>query len=115
MHPFPEQSEFLEFFGAEPELTDGGVVWFYNRLAFDFSVGAGNVRIEMEPASGILHVVWSEGEMERMRLDLNRVSGLILEREESQDTMVVRLSHLRANDLRLRLRPTLHLQWGDKA
>lgn len=115
MNPFPEQLEFLEFFGAEPRLTDPGIPWAYNCLVFESRASLDVVRLEIEPASHVLRIVWSQAAVERLRLELNRVTGLVLEREEGQDTLVARLSHPHADELRLRLRPTVHLQWGDRS
>ena len=115
MNPFPKEHELTEFFGALPKLTDAGVPWFYNCVAFEHVDGADVVRIEIEPASGILRVVWIQGTVERLRLDLNRVRGLSLDRDEGQDVLVAHLVDPRAGGLRLRLVPTVHLQWGDRA
>ena len=115
MKPFPKEHELTEFFGAAPELADVGIPWFYNRIAFEWVRQPDSVHIEIEPASYVLRVIWHQGLIERMRLDLNKVTGVSLDRDEGQDVLVAHLADPLADRLRLRLSPTVHLQWGDRA
>ena len=112
MNPFPKEHELTEFFGGLPQLTDAGIPWFYNGLTFVCAQGADVVRIEIEPADRILRVLWTRNAVDLVRLHLERVEGLRLDRDEGQDVLVVSLDRRDADDLRLRISPTVHLQWS---
>jgi hypothetical protein len=60
-------------------------------------------------------VYWTQGGVERLRLVFNRVAGLCLDRDEGQDVLVASFVRHDLYDMRLRLAPTVHLQWGDRA
>lgn len=113
MARFPDPVEMLEFFGCEPRSVDPGPSHYGTRV-YDIEVDVGRLRLEMHPAEGAVCAVWTQEGRERLRLDLHRVEQLRLEREEGQDTLVLRLRHAFADDLRLRVRPHVHLQWGDR-
>lgn len=114
MNPFPKESDLAEFFGVLPKLSDEGIPWFYNRVAFEHQRGVDCVQITIEPASGGLEIVWTQGSVERLRLELNRVRGLSLDRDEGQAVVVAHLADPLATDLRVRLLPSVHVQWGDR-
>ena len=114
-HLFPKGLALAEFFGARPTLCVGGVQWFYDCVALEYVRGDDVVHIEIDASCVILRVEWTQRSVERLRLDLNRVRGFSIDRDEGQDVLVVHLVDPRASDLRLRLAPTVHLHWGHLA
>lgn len=114
MKPFPAEYELIEFFGVLPQLCDPGVPWVYNRVTFACERGADRLHVELEPASMVLRVRWTQDGVERLRLDLHRVAGLTLDRAEGQDVLVASFARSEVADLRLRIAPSVHLQWGDR-
>lgn len=96
-------------------LRRGRVQWFYDCVALEYVRGDDVVHIEIDASCVILRVEWTQRSVERLRLDLNRVRGFSIDRDEGQDVLVVHLVDPRASDLRLRLAPTVHLHWGHLA
>jgi hypothetical protein len=115
MDPFPKEHELISFFESEPELLDKQVPWAYNQLRFEVRQGEDYIVCEIEPGYEQLRIRWQRGGTEVVTLDLNTVVGLVVEAEGGGETLVAMLRDPHLHDLRFRLRPKPHLEWGTDA
>ena len=112
MNPFPAEYELISLFEGEPTLLDSGVPWVYNQVTFETRTGEDHLHCEIEPASRQLRITWSRAGAELMRLELALVAGLIVESEKGREAMVVRFASPSVRELRLQVRPRVHVAWG---
>jgi hypothetical protein len=113
MKPFPDQYELIALFESEPAVTDAGVPWAYNHLAFKRTVGDSRIECEIEPGYQELRFRWFQRDAQLVDLDLHWVSGLTIESEKGREILV---AHFRERSglmpLRIQISPTVHVAWG---
>ena len=113
MNPFPAEHDLISLFEAEPTLLDIGVPWVYNHLTFETRRVEDHLVCEIEPASRHLRVTWERSGTELVRLDIFRVAGLMVEAERGREALVATFGDSQLSNLRLQLRPSLHVSWGN--
>ncbi|HLS47073.1 MAG TPA: hypothetical protein VK012_01050 [Gemmatimonadales bacterium] len=117
MRPFPDDAELREFFGSEPAVLDPAVPWDSNVLSFESMMGSDVLECVIEPAWHTLAVRWVRDGRELVYLDLERVTGLEVDRYRGRDSLVVRFEPaLSRGQVRIQLRPSVHVTWvtGDR-
>jgi hypothetical protein len=112
VNPFPAEYELISLFETEPTLLDSGVPWIYNQVTFETHTGEDHLHCEIEPSTRQLRVTWTRAGVEIVRLELALVAGLVVETEGVRETLVARFSESSLHDLRLQVRPHVHVSWG---
>jgi len=112
MEPFPKEHELISFFEGEPSLLEKGVPWAYNQLRFQVVVGEDRIVCEMAPGYEELTIRWDRAGTAIVDLQLYWVSGLVIEVDRIQETLVAKFRDRHLHDLRFRLRPHPHLAWS---
>jgi hypothetical protein len=114
MKPFPELHELAYFFGAEPEITDRDVPWFYNRLTYRSSFGQDEVECQIEPGNGLLTIVWLCSDVLVARLEMQGVESMRLETEKNVQRLIATFGSAGPLDFELQTSPTVHIRWGNQ-
>lgn len=108
MIEFPENLELLDFFAAEPTLSDPGVPWAYNRLEFINDLGEDRVECVIDNPE--LEIRWFRQEVEQTYLKLFPVQSLRIQEFPGGKILVAEgIAPEREWSLRLQLRPQVHL------
>lgn len=111
----PQAHELIWLFEAEPTLLDPGVPWVYNQLTFETTRGADQITCVIAPAYGNASIFWTRDRTEIVALDLQGIGTLAVEREGAIETLTASFLAPELRALRLQLRPTVHLSWGNSA
>jgi hypothetical protein len=113
MEPFPKEHELISLFESEPRLTDSDLPWTYNTLTFELTRGKDKVECEIHPGYEQLEFRWFRGTDELVVLELRDVRGLEAEQSRDTDSLIVKFREEGSlRDLRIRLRPSIHVLWG---
>jgi hypothetical protein len=112
MDPFPAEHELIELFECEPGLGIAGVPWTYNELRFDTTRGADRIICEIAPGYEELQLRWLRDDTEVVYLRLRWVSGLEVKLGPDAEALIATFRNEHLLQLRLQLKPTLHLRWG---
>ncbi|HEX6644289.1 MAG TPA: hypothetical protein VF037_06410 [Gemmatimonadales bacterium] len=112
MDPFPRDSDLRELFGADPALLDPDLPWDRNVLNFESVIGPDTVECVIEPAYQTLTVRWIRRDRELAYLDLERVAGIEVDRYRGRASLIVRFdAGLERGQVRIQLRPAVHITW----
>ena len=112
MDSFPEEHDLLALLG-EPELTDPGIPWAYNRLTFRPSSGNRSGEVVIEPGEGNVELRLAAEGSEVVSVALHDAAAVEIDVTRDHEELVVTLA--RDGVVRLRVRPTLHLFWSTAA
>jgi hypothetical protein len=115
--PFPQDWQLIGFFGCEPTLLDPGIPWVYNRVTFQTERNGELVVCEIEPASEIMDITWSQSGKVRLELKLSWVRSLAVVESAATEALVAefRYGGQYLLPLRLQLRPSVMVTWGTSA
>jgi hypothetical protein len=109
---FPEEHDLLSLLG-EPELTDPGIPWAYNRLTFRPSSGSRSGEVVIAPGEGYVELRLATEGSEVVSVALQDVAAVEIDVTGDHEELVVTLA--RGGVVRLRVQPTLHLFWSSAA
>jgi hypothetical protein len=112
MKPFPKQFELISFFESEPEVTDKGLSWHYNHLRFRYEKSEDVIECDIEPASGILDIQWTQAGKVRSVFNLRNVSSLRVEDKDGEERLIASFLGQKMEDFTLWTKPHVHVQWG---
>ncbi|WP_157448778.1 hypothetical protein [Deinococcus peraridilitoris] len=110
---FPENNELIWLFESEPEVFDPRNSWPYDTLTFRTRRDDIDVLCEMKPYRGKIVIRLYVGEHEVVCLELYRVTGVFVNSELKQESLVVWFEKSKElQDLELVLKPQIKIKWG---
>jgi hypothetical protein len=104
----------IALFEGEPELTDAGVPWFYNRVRFDRRRGNERIELVIEPADHELAFRWSIDGEAIIDLDLHDVVGLEARLGQGKESLIVATGDPRQRPIDIEISPRVRLVFGDE-
>lgn len=111
MESFPAELDLVDMFGCEPVRSDPALPWEYNAVRFETRRGRDHVVCELQPGYEELEFRWSRDGEELVRLALQDVRCLWVERETGREALVAELRGEQFLLLRLELAPRVRLSW----
>jgi hypothetical protein len=108
----PEEWQLLSVFEVEPTVLDPGVPWAYNMLTFETTRGEDRVRCEIAPGYDEFRFVWTRDGDLILKLDLRRVSGLLVHTEKGSESLCLEFSDDTIGPLVLQLKPKLTVSFS---
>lgn len=108
----PAEYELISLFESEPHLLDPELPWVYNTITFELTRGHDEVTVIIDPGMERVHIRWSRSGEEVLDVMAEGVARISAEEEPNRETLVLHFHEdLHRDDLRLRVKPEIHLYW----
>jgi hypothetical protein len=112
---YPEEWDLVAFFGQDPDPLDEEETEFYGCSGFTIGLHGGDVLAFTLQRDGALYITLSRDKENEINLTARDVRSVKIERLHGVETLLAVFgSTNNLQQVRLRLRPSLHLDWGSR-
>ncbi|QOV11856.1 hypothetical protein [Viridibacillus arvi] len=109
---FPEMYELIDIFESIPEILDKDLDWYYNESTFVLRRDNEILEVIIEPAINRLRLIWRDKKRIRMELDLEEVAGLVITKNNGEESIQVSFNDSLMKDLIVKTKPYISVVWG---
>ncbi|KOO51301.1 hypothetical protein [Viridibacillus arvi] len=109
---FPEMYELIDIFESIPDILDKDLDWYYNESTFVLRRDNEILEVIIEPAINRLRLIWRDKKRIRMELDLQEVAGLVITKNNGEESIKVSFNDSLMKDLIVKTKPYISVVWG---